>query len=197
MYGSLNDSALWSKVMEGDQDALAFIYSTHFHSLYRYGMKLHADGNLVKDCIHDLFTGIWLSRERLSVTDSIKFYLLASLKRKIGRQQQGVFSRLFEHAEEPFTHSREEDLIKEQASAERTQKLEKVMSNLPRRQREILYLRFYEGLDTQQTAEIMSLSVNSTYVLLSKALNYLKKNSDQLLPLLLIVLEHQRFYSHF
>jgi len=67
------------------------------------------------------------------------------------------------------------------------------MSSLPRRQREILYLRFYEGLDPQQTAEIMSLSVNSTYVLLSKALNYLKKNSDQLLPLLLIVLEHQRF----
>ena len=193
MYGSLNDSALWSKVMEGDQDALAFIYSTHFHSLYRYGMKLHADGNLVKDCIHDLFTGIWLSRERLSVTDSIKFYLLASLKRKIGRQQQGMFSRLFEHSEEPLTHSREDDLINEQASAERTQKLEKAISNLPRRQREILYLRFYEGLDTQQTAAIMSLSVNSTYVLLSKALNYLKKNSDQLLPLLLIVLEHQRF----
>jgi len=193
LYGSLNDSALWSKVMEGDQDALAFIYSTHFHSLYRYGMKLHADGNLVKDCIHDLFTGIWLSRERLSVTDSIKFYLLASLKRKIGRQQQGMFSRLFEHSEEPLTHSREDDLINEQASAERTQKLEKAISKLPRRQREILYLRFYEGLDTQQTAAIMSLSVNSTYVLLSKALNYLKKNSDQLLPLLLIVLEHQRF----
>jgi RNA polymerase sigma factor (sigma-70 family) len=187
LYGSLNDSALWSKVIEGDKDALAFIYSTHFHSLYRYGMKLHPDGNLVKDCIHDLFTGIWLSRERLSVTSSIRFYLLASLKRQLSRRQQGLLKRLFDHTESEgaVTHSHEDTLIQQQASEERTRKLEKIINTLPRRQREILYLRYYEGLDTQQTAQIMSLSVNAAYVLLSKALRYLKQHSDQLLLILL------------
>jgi len=196
LYGSLNDSALWSKVIEGDKDALAFIYSTHFQSLYRYGMKLHPDSSLVKDCIHDLFVSIWLSRERLSVTDSIRFYLLASLKRQLGRRQQGLLSRLFEHTdhEASVTHSHEDTLIQEQAGKERTQKLERIISSLPRRQREILYLRYYEGLDTRQTAEIMSLSVNSAYVLLSKALNYLKQHGNELLPVLLaIVLARQRF----
>jgi RNA polymerase sigma factor (sigma-70 family) len=168
--------------MEGDKDALAFIYNTYFPSLYKYGMKLQPDANLVKDCIHDLFTGIWLSRERLSLTDSIRFYLLASLKRRIGRQQQGIWQRLLDPGALTlsFASSHEEVLIGEQADLERKEKLERVMNRLPRRQREVLYLRYYEGLDTQQTAAIMSLSVNSTYVLLSKALNYLKKNSDKL-----------------
>ncbi|KAA2240391.1 sigma-70 family RNA polymerase sigma factor [Chitinophaga agrisoli] len=186
MYGSLNDSALWTKVIEGDQDALAFIYNTYFTSLYRYGLKLNQDDNLVKDCIHDLFVGIWHSRERLSVTSSIRFYLLASLKRKIGRQQQGIMQRLFDDREDSlsFTRSHEEVLIGQQADQERKAKLEKVIRSMPRRQQEILYLRYYEGLDTQQTADIMALSVNSTYVLLAKAMSYLKKHSDKLVLVL-------------
>lgn len=184
MYGSLDDKALWARVMEGDKDALAFIYNTYFPSLYRYGMKLCPDSNLVKDSIHDLFTGIWLSRERLSATDSIRFYLLASLKRRISRQQ-GLLNRWADQSVAmPFAGSHEEVLIGEQTDKERKEKLEKVINGLPRRQREILYLRYYEGLDTQETAAIMSLSVSSAYVLLSKALNYLKQHSDKLICLL-------------
>jgi len=184
LYGSLDDKALWASVMEGDKDALAFIYNTYFPSLYRYGMKLCPDSNLVKDSIHDLFTGIWLSRERLSATDSIRFYLLASLKRRISRQQ-GLLNRWADQSVAmPFAGSHEEVLIGEQTDKERKEKLEKVINGLPRRQREILYLRYYEGLDTQETAAIMSLSVSSAYVLLSKALNYLKQHSDKLICLL-------------
>jgi RNA polymerase sigma factor (sigma-70 family) len=186
LYGSLDDKALWARVMEGDKDALAFIYNTYFPSLYRYGMKLSPDAHLVKDSIHDLFTGIWLSRERLSATDSIRFYLLASLKRRISRQQ-GLLNRLTDQssAAMPFSGSHEEVLIGEQTDKERKEKLEKVINGLPRRQREILYLRYYEGLDTQETAALMSLSVSSAYVLLSKALNYLKQHSDKLICLFL------------
>jgi len=188
LYGHLHDKALWSKVIEGDKDALAFIYKTYFNSLYQYGMKLQPDEGLVKDCIHDLFVTIWFSRERLSVTDSIKYYLLASLKRKIASQQQkGLLGRLWDDSP-TFTSSHEEVLIGEQSNLELRAKLGKIMDKLPRRQKEILYLRYYEGLDTKETAAIMELSVNSTYVLLSKALNYLKKNSDKLISILLLMI---------
>ncbi|WP_343302671.1 sigma-70 family RNA polymerase sigma factor [Chitinophaga niabensis] len=181
LYGHLHDKALWSKVIEGDKDALAFIYKTYFNSLYQYGMKLQPDEGLVKDCIHDLFVTIWLSRERLSVTDSIRYYLLASLKRKIASQQQKKLPGHFGENTASVTSSPEEVLIGEQSNLELRAKLGKIMDQLPRRQKEILYLRYYEGLDTKETAAIMDLSVNSTYVLLSKAINYLKKHSDKLI----------------
>lgn len=188
MYGHLHDKALWGKVIEGDKDALAFIYKTYFNSLFKYGMKLHPDEGLVKDCIHDLFISIWLSRERLSLTDSIKYYLLASLKRKIASQQQK--GRAFDAfpAEMAFSSSPEDLLIGEQSHRELRAKLTKVMDQLPRRQKEILYLRYYEGLDTKETAAMMELSVNSTYVLLSKAINYLKKHSDKLITVSLLII---------
>ena len=189
-YKNLSDQELWSRLIDGDEGALAFIYDTWFTSLYKYGMKIQADSSLVKDCIHDLFTSLWHSRQQLSVTDNIKFYLFASLKRNIVKhgKAEGLFNLFRQQpvAQESHMPSYEERLINEQTNKERNLKLAKVIEQLPKRQREILYLRYYEGLSTQETAEIMSLSVNSTYVLLSKALNYLKSHSGELMTLMVL-----------
>jgi RNA polymerase sigma factor (sigma-70 family) len=187
-YTELSDQELWSRLINGDEGALAFIYNTWFPSLYKYGMKLHADSSVVKDCIHDLFTGLWHRRANLSVTDSIKYYLLASLKRNIAKhsRKEGVFQVFDSLTTEHQSHmpSHEQKIIDEQAIDEKRQKLNRVIEKLPKRQKEILYLRYYEGLSAQETADIMSLSVNSTYVLLSKALNYLKNHSGDLMVLI-------------
>ena len=191
LYASLNDRALWTKVTEGDKEAFAFLYRTWFPALFRYGMKLQPDESLVKDCIHDLFVTLWLSRERLSSTDSIQFYLLASLKRRISAQLQknavDIFGEVPDTAE--TYASPEENIIREQAGRELQRKLVKVMGQLPPRQQEILHLRFYEGLSPQETADLMELSLNSSYVLLSKALNFLKKHSDGLKCLIFFVVQ--------
>jgi RNA polymerase sigma factor (sigma-70 family) len=193
-YSCLNDKELWSKLTNGDEDALAFIYNTYFPSLYKYGMKILTDNNIVKDCIHDLFAALWFSRAKLSDTDSIKYYLFASLKRRIVRHSRpGLLHRLLESNSTSAAPSPEQTIIEEQSSQERSKKLEKVISKLPKRQKEILYLRYYEGLTTQETADIMSLSINSTYVLLSKALNYLKKHSDELIAIMAYIYGSGKF----
>lgn len=183
-YSCLNDKELWSKLINGDENALAFIYNTYFPSLYKYGMKIFTDSSIVKDCIHDLFAALWFSRERLSDTDSIKYYLFASLKRRIVRHSRPGFLHMLLDVNVTSAPSPEQIIIDEQSSRERSKKLEKVIRKLPKRQKEILYLRYYVGLTTQETADLMSLSINSTYVLLSKALNYLKKHSDELMAIM-------------
>jgi RNA polymerase sigma factor (sigma-70 family) len=87
----------------------------------------------------------------------------------------------------------EQTIIEEQSSQERSKKLEKVIKKLPKRQKEILYLRYYEGLTTRETADIMSLSIDSTYVLLSKALNYLRKHSDELVAIMAYIYGSNKF----
>ncbi|MGE7774668.1 RNA polymerase sigma factor [Chitinophaga sp. NPDC101104] len=182
IYAGLPDRDLWNKVKEGDRAALDYIYRQHFRPLYGYGMKVHADETLVQDAIHDVFVSIWQGRGGLSATDSIRFYLLSSLKRRIlrhlGKQlvlpdDDGAFY-------DAPSASPEDELIGKQSDQQRRARLAGVMAELPPRQQEVLYLRYYHGLDTRETADIMSLSVNSAYVLLSKALKYLKDNSDKI-----------------
>jgi RNA polymerase sigma factor (sigma-70 family) len=67
-----------------------------------------------------------------------------------------------------------------------------VINTLPPRQKEIIFLRFYEGLSYDEIADIMSISINSAYKLLYKAL----ENLQQIMgpsPLLGILLGFKHF----
>lgn len=183
-YNRLTDEELWLKLKKGNKGALAFIYRTYSSRLYNYGVKLISDEHMVLDCIHDLFVRLWQSRERLSSTSSIKFYLFACLKRAIltqSRQAQKFASHLplIEDRFE-FVASPESNIILQEADQQKKNKLLRIINQLPKRQKEVLFLRYYEELSTKEVAGLMSLSIDSTYVLLSKALNFLKRNRDAL-----------------
>lgn len=183
-YVQLKDEELWLKLKAGDKGSLAFIYRTYCSVLYNYGIKLVPDEHLVLDCIHDLFVTLWQSRRRLSVTNSIKFYLFACLKRAIMTQSK-LSHKLSSYvsgseARFEFVASPENDLILRQTDQQKKDKLLRMINKLPKRQKEVLFLRYYEGLSAKEVASLMSLSINSTYVLLSKALNFLKRNRDNL-----------------
>ncbi len=53
--------------------------------LLNYGRKVTHDVALIEDSIHDLFIELWQSRANLTDTNSIKLYLVRSLRNKINR----------------------------------------------------------------------------------------------------------------
>lgn len=170
---------LWEQFRLGNQQALALIYQQHFFKLYNYGMKISRDADLVKDCIQDLFIHIWKQRESISDTTSIKYYLFKALRRRIVDELTSSKEILIHpQAQKGFVFELpyEQTLIEEQISQEKKQKLLACLNTLPKRQKEALFLRYYENMSPQEVASIMSLSIDSTYVLFSKALHYLRKN---------------------
>lgn len=189
-YSGLPDEVLWDKLRAADKEAFSIIYKRYFPKLFNYGRKLLHEKEMVQDCIHDLFVSLWRSRGNLSATSSVKFYLYACLKRQIALQtkRKSVFSadRFFHQAGKEFelVPSPEEDLILAQTERRRMEKLLRTINKLSARQKEVLFLRYYEGLSTKEVAAIMSLNINSTYVLLSKALDFLKKHRHKLISLI-------------
>ena len=112
-------------------------------------VKIHADYTIVQECIHDLFATLWFSRERLSITDTIRFYLLASLKRNIIRSLKPLYvPQLFDQSMDKadFSYSPEQIMITDELEREQQQKLVRIINQLPRRQQEVLHLRYYQGL---------------------------------------------------
>lgn len=78
-----DDQHLWDDFRNGCENSYALIYQSHFYSLYSYGLKICGEREVVKDCIQDLFVYIWRNREKLTTTNSIKYYLYKSLKRRL------------------------------------------------------------------------------------------------------------------
>jgi DNA-directed RNA polymerase specialized sigma24 family protein len=84
MVSNNEDIALWVAFQKGDESAYTALYRNHIRAMYRYGMSLvPASEAFVFDCIHDVFTEIWIKKSRLSVPANVRYYLLKSLKNRI------------------------------------------------------------------------------------------------------------------
>ena len=60
-----NNPHLWQNFLRGDKSALSEIFLSVHDDLFRYGLKLTGDENLVKDAIQDLFLKLWKNRSNL------------------------------------------------------------------------------------------------------------------------------------
>jgi RNA polymerase sigma factor (sigma-70 family) len=174
----LTDQELWKAFQEGDEEAYTKLYRLFIKDMYRYGSSLVAASDaFVMDCIHDVFTEMWVKRERLSVPVHVKYYLLKALKTRI--------VHLLERKERPFTPLSEIDLevfdtedfeiLEElEMAVSRQDKLTALISKLPQRQQEAIKLRFIENLNYSQIGDILQMNTQSAKNLVFRAVEKLR-----------------------
>lgn len=174
-----DDRAAWQLFKQGDEATFAAMYRQHVQTLFRYGMSIRPDEEFIQDCIHDVFVEVWAKRERLGETDSIKFYLIKSLKNRIfnqlEKQQRLSPTELLPETIVPPSPSHEDDWIQAQDDHSLLDRLSRCLDRLPPRQREAIQLRYFENLDYRQVAELLAVSQQSAYNLIFRALEELRK----------------------
>ena len=148
--------------------------------MYRYGMSLVSVSEaFVLDCVHDVFTEIWVKRTRLTTPDNIRYYLLKALKIRI--------LHLLERKERPFQSLAETDydtlwaepdeleLLEELDMANsRQERLQQLIAQLPPRQQEALKLRFIENMNYNQIGEVLDVNQQSAKNLVFRAVEKLR-----------------------
>lgn len=172
----ISDAELWGLFLKGDDQAYDQLMLRYTNPLYKYGTKFADDEEFICDSIHDVFYELWNRRERIKNTPYVKSYLFKALRLRIFRNYpKWKRSRLLpDDYEFEVSFSIEEQLIAEETLRENKLKLEKLLADLPKRQKEVLYLRFYEDFDHDKIADVMSISKQSVYNLLHEAIKKLK-----------------------
>jgi len=169
---------LWTNFRAGNEEAYTSLMENFAAPLYNYGIRFVNDDDFIKDCIQDVFFELWKRRERINSTDYVKSYIFKALRLRIFREQGNWNNAepIHENYQFAVQLDTESVLIESQSSDEMTRKMQRLLNHLPRRQKEILYLRFYEGLDQDRIAEIMSLNRQSVYNLLHESILRLRKS---------------------
>ena len=133
------------------------------------------------DCIHDLFVDLYKYRKKLSKTDSVKYYLFKSLKRKINKKYHRKiipvamdFDFPITTTQKSYTKSHEEEIIKGERISEKNVKLSNALSTLTKKQRKGLYLRFNQQRSYEEISEIMGVSVQTARTTIYRALKSLR-----------------------
>ncbi len=173
-----NEEELWQAFRAGNEAAFAQLYENYVDTLFHYCSRFTGDRDLVKDCIHDLFVELWKSRSAISATTSVRFYLLACIKRKVlrqlGKNPSGGGAVQLPYEQEAAV-SCEAILIQEQEWQQLQTGLEYAMDHLTKRQREAIFLKFYQNLPYEQIACLMGVNAQSVYNLVFGALRIMKK----------------------
>ncbi len=175
-----SDQQLWLCFRGGDHNAYNLLVRKHANILFSYGCKFSKDEDFIKDCIQDVFFELWNRREKISQAASVKAYLFKSLRLRIFREQSkwnnsDSFEDTFLFRDE---FNIEAHLIQEQTTKEISAKLQTMLTTLTERQKEILYLHFFEDVDHDGIGRIMGLNKQSVYNLLYRSITTLRKKAE-------------------
>lgn len=170
-----------SKLVKREKD-IASIYTLYVDDLFTYGCYLGFAREIVKDAIHDIFIKITTDSDKLDDISNIKFYLFRSLKNRLldihKNQREHIDLENIDLLREiPFNiQVNVEDLmIEEEEQMQIKTGIEQMLNSLTDRQREIIYLRYVQGYDYPQIAELLQISVHGCRKLVSKAILSLRE----------------------
>ncbi|MBE7178799.1 MAG: sigma-70 family RNA polymerase sigma factor [Mucilaginibacter polytrichastri] len=191
-------SLIWQQFKAGSWSAYTEIYDGHFTQLYNYGHKFTKDTDLIEDCIQDLFTKLWQRRDGLGEPASVKNYLYKAFRNTIISKIQALPDVDLLSDEYAFTYeiSREASLAEQENHAEIQGRIKALVDQLPARQREIIFLRFYEDMSYEEIADVMEISVTSAYKLLYKAVDRMQLLMHLPKTAILLLMMQDNFRHH-
>ncbi|NLR89603.1 MULTISPECIES: RNA polymerase sigma factor [Flammeovirga] len=194
------DLQYWKSLKEEDDaQALKYFYDQYIKLLYKYGYHFCQDAALVEDCVQDLFLRLWEKRSTLGETNNVKLYLMVSLKRSIYEKvKKGSKTSTSEEVEDTFdiTFTMEESMISSETDQINKEKLLKTLETLSGRQKEVIYLRFYNGFSPEEVSEVMNISNQSVRNLQASALKKMRSNMGDSLNLLVVGKMIESFFSN-
>lgn len=168
---------LWQKIKNGDKTAFNQLFKWYYADLKAYGIKIAGQENDAQEAIQLLFVKIWEKRNTLNEVISIKSYLLKAYRRTLidflqaEKKQQSLVV-----PNSTFIIAPSELKMFHQAKTAQAEQLAKLLNQLPDKQKEIIYLRFYNQLSYLEIAEIIDLNYQSVRNYSVKAIKFLRKN---------------------
>ena len=194
----MHDNELWYSYKEGDVKALQGLYEQYYTPLTNYGFKFTPDNVCIEESMQDLFLKLWQNRERITRPAMVKQYLYRSFRRTLLRKLEYNPSR---HEEElagehiPFNLdlTYEHPLVRRERIVALANKAEELVGTLTNRQREAMFLKYYEDLSYEQIAEIMHMNINGAYRLIYRAMEQLREQVGDFTLLLLLYIAKRAF----
>jgi len=185
---------LWHRFKSGDDDALSKLYNLYVHKLFSYGLKIHGDEYLVKDCIQEVFIQLIDKRNTLVLSDSTSVYLFKSFRNKLleelrSKNRRMDIAKSISFGDEKNEMSSEQSIVSSEEEQLRTKIIEKALNVLSDYQKEAIFLKYSQGFDYKKIAEILEIDIASARTLIYRSLKLVRKSINCKTQILL-------FFSH-
>ncbi|QPH41537.1 RNA polymerase sigma factor [Pedobacter endophyticus] len=180
MNNKLAHHLLWERLRAGDKDAFFDLYKELYYPLVNFGIRVCADSDTSSEATDLVFTTVWEKHDTLNRVDNVEAYLRTFLKRKLLRileRKRKVSDALLNAGAdgEWMEMSYEEFIVKVQSDELVKHQLKNALEKLTFRQKQLIHLKFFEGLSYEQIAEQSNQTIKTAYNTIYDALKILRK----------------------
>lgn len=174
-----SDEELWEQLKEGHKQSLRTLFLRYYDSLFRYGLSVCSKEELIEDCLQELFYQLWKGRNDLSVVQNVKGYVWISFRRKLMSQlkkkNDADNKSVHFKANMKQVMSKENAIINAEIRNKTHEKLQQMVSDLSEREREVVFLKYYEGMSYSEIEQILNLEYQTVRNYMYRAINRLRE----------------------
>ena len=150
------------------------LFRLHYLDLVRLAMRLVDDQETAEDLVQDVFLG--LARRPVPMADPPRYLRTAVLNRSRSALRRRKLARAGRPIRPVAPQTDSADVPALQGSERR--RLLQAINALPRRQREVIVLRYYEDLSVARIAEVLGIRPGAVSSALNRALGTLSRTAE-------------------
>jgi RNA polymerase sigma-70 factor, ECF subfamily len=164
-----------SRIKNNDIEAYRYLFELYYRDLYFFAHKFIENREVAEEIVQDVFIFLWENRSSLNINKSIKSYLYTSVKNRSINYLKSKINNInfvnIEHAVDanlilPAHHTLE---LKELDKL-----IEKAISSLPPRCKEMFHLSRNSEMTYQEIADALDISKETVKSQISDALKKIK-----------------------
>lgn len=140
------------------------MHTSLYPSLYGYVLQIVKDVELANDLLQELFVKLWHKREQIGAIGNVKAYFFtASRSMAINhfRKVRSQNTRLENFTREEVDFSAEDIMVSAEEDKQLKYKMRAALNTLPARQREIIHLKYFHGMEYQMIADVTGIRYQS------------------------------------
>lgn len=189
IYSTHTDQDLITLLRKGDHDAFTEIYKRYWSVLYLHARHMLRQEDQARDVVQEVFTLMWNKHAEFQPAINLNAYLYKSIRNRIlniirhGKIKENYLADLGAFVDQELVQT--DELVRYN---DLKRLIEKEISNMPPKMREVFEMSRTEGLSHAEIAERLGISDLTVKKQVSKAVTMLRKKFKIPLATLVILL---------
>lgn len=155
------ETELLQRLASGDSNAFTSLYKQHYQRIYYFAKSFLPDKEDAEDITADTFIKLWNHRDKFNSINSLRSFLHVTTRNscydflrhlKVKSEKQAELIKEMDILYSPEFQQTKDELLK---------LVQKEVTNLSAKMRQIFYLSYQEGLTPAEIAESLKLSVQT------------------------------------
>ena len=182
------EKQLLSQIKKSHVGAYKSIFDIYYRDLYFFARKFLENREVAEEIVQDVFIALWENRAVLNIEKSLKSYLFTSVKNRSVNYLKSRINNI-RFVEIDRAESADQSVIADSSLElqELNDLIQKAISSLPPRCREMFHLSRNSGMTYQEIADNLNISKETVKSQISEAIrkirDFLNKHWDKI-PLL-------------